>query len=171
MSDKGIFRPFCTPSSFPRQKLLSIIGWKKWNTGPPFNSSYASVNRVSIDSDNGLSPIRRQVIIWTNAGLLSFGSLGTNCSEIVIKIRNFSFMKMHLKISSAKWRPFCPGGDVLTKTSLSRHQHKTRAWIGDYNFTKEWDVITDQCPNFNVGLKPPLYLGQGLVFSFSIEQI
>ena len=24
--------------------------------------------------------------------------------------RNFSFTKMHLKLSSAKWRPFCPGG-------------------------------------------------------------
>ena len=35
-------------------------------------------------------------------------------SEIVIKIPNFSFTKMHLKISSAKWRPFCPGGNELT---------------------------------------------------------
>ena len=25
-----------------------------------------------------------------------------------------SFTKMHLKISSVKWRPFCPGGDELT---------------------------------------------------------
>ena len=30
------------------------------------------------------------------------------------KIQNFSFMKMHPKASSAKWRPFCPGGDELT---------------------------------------------------------
>ena len=27
-------------------------------------------------------------------------------------------MKMHLKMSSAKWRPFCPGGDELTHWSL-----------------------------------------------------
>ena len=33
--------------------------------------------------------------------------LGTNFSEIRIKIHNFSFMKMNLKVSSAKWRPFC----------------------------------------------------------------
>ena len=33
-------------------------------------------------------------------------------SEILIKIQNFSLTKMHLKISSAKWRPFCPGGGV-----------------------------------------------------------
>ena len=32
---------------------------------------YASDNLVSIGSDTGLSPIRRQAIIWTNAWLLS----------------------------------------------------------------------------------------------------
>ena len=31
-----------------------------------------------------------------------------------MKIQNFSFTKMHLKISSAKWRAFCEGGDALT---------------------------------------------------------
>ena len=41
---------------------------------------YASVNRVRIGSDNGLSPIRRQTIIKTNAGLLSIESLKTNFS-------------------------------------------------------------------------------------------
>ena len=62
---------------------------------------------------NGLSPIRCQTIILTNAGLLSIGPLGTNFSEILIKIQNFSFTKMHLKITSVKWRPFRPGGDEL----------------------------------------------------------
>ena len=38
------------------------------------------------------------------------GLLGTNFSEILIEIENFSFTKMHLKISSAKWWPFCPKG-------------------------------------------------------------
>ena len=32
---------------------------------------------------------------------------------MLIKIQTFSFMKMHLKISSAKWRPFRIGLDVL----------------------------------------------------------
>ena len=31
-----------------------------------------------------------------------------------MKIQNFSFTKMHLKISTVKWQPFCPGGDELT---------------------------------------------------------
>ena len=32
--------------------------------------------------------------------------------------RKFSFMKMHFKLSSVKWRPFCPGGDELTYRGL-----------------------------------------------------
>ena len=66
-----------------------------------------------IGSDNGLSPGRRQAIIWTNAGMLLIGPLGTNVSEIFIEIYTFSFSKMHLKMSSGKWRPFCLGLNVL----------------------------------------------------------
>ena len=62
---------------------------------------YASVNWVRIGSDNGLSPVRRQAITWTNADLLSFGPWGTNFSGIRIEI-HFSFMKTHLKMSSFK---------------------------------------------------------------------
>ena len=68
---------------------------------------------VIIGSDNGLSPGRRQAIIWTNAGLLSIGTLETNFSEIPIELQTFSFKKMHLKMSSGKWRPFCLGLNVL----------------------------------------------------------
>ena len=35
-----------------------------------------------IASDNGLSPGRRQAIIWTNVGILLIGPLGTNFNEI-----------------------------------------------------------------------------------------
>ena len=31
---------------------------------------YAAVNYATIGSDNGLSPVRRQTIIWNNAGIL-----------------------------------------------------------------------------------------------------
>ena len=68
-----------------------------------------------IDSDNGLLPGRHQAIIWTNAGILLIGPLGTNLNEILIEIVTFPFMKMHLKMSSAKWRPFCLGLNVLTR--------------------------------------------------------
>ena len=44
-------------------------------------------------SDNGLSPGRRQAIIWTNAGILLIGPLGINFSEILIKINTFHSRK------------------------------------------------------------------------------
>ena len=44
---------------------------------------------------------------WTNVGLLSIGPSGTYFIEISIKIHKFSFMKMHSKMPSAKWRLFC----------------------------------------------------------------
>ena len=71
---------------------------------------YASVNCVSIVVGNGLPPVRRQAITWTNADLLSIGPLGINSSEILIKMLNFWFMKIDLKMRSAKWWPFCRGG-------------------------------------------------------------
>ena len=69
---------------------------------------------IIFGSDNGLSPDRRQAIIWTNAGLLLIGHLGTNFSEILIEILTFSFKKMRLKVSSAKWRLFGLGLNELS---------------------------------------------------------
>ena len=43
-------------------------------------------NLTIIGSDNGLSPERRQAIIWTNAGILLIPTLGTNFSEILGEI-------------------------------------------------------------------------------------
>ena len=43
---------------------------------------YALVNLICIGSGNGLTPVRRQAITWTNAGLLSIEPLETNVSEI-----------------------------------------------------------------------------------------
>ena len=66
-----------------------------------------------IGSDNGLSPERRQAIIWTNAGILLIGPLGTNFSEIVIEIQTFALKKIRLKMSSAKCCLFRLGLHVL----------------------------------------------------------
>ena len=47
---------------------------------------YMCVSKLtSIGSDNGLSPAQRQAIIWTSAGILLIGPLGTNFSEILRK--------------------------------------------------------------------------------------
>ena len=63
-------------------------------------------NLAIIGSDDA----RRQAIIWNNAGILL---IGTKFSEILIRIQTFAFTEMHLKVSSAKWRPFCLGLNVL----------------------------------------------------------
>ena len=90
-----------------------------------------------IGSDNGLSPGQRQAIIWVNAGVLLIGPLGTNFSEISIEIYTFSFKKMHFKMSSWKWRPFCLCLNVLIAPNhyLDRckyidqyHRHMVIAW-------------------------------------------
>ena len=72
-------------------------------------------NPTIIGPDNSLSPGRHQAIIWTNAGILLIGPWGTNFSEILIGIHTFSFKKIHLKMSSAKWRPFFLGLNVFNR--------------------------------------------------------
>ena len=57
-------------------------------------------NLTIIGPDNGLSPGRRQAIIWTNAGTLLIRPIGTNFSEMLIEIHTFSFKKMHVKMLS-----------------------------------------------------------------------
>ena len=77
--------------------------------------THICVSKITIiGSDNGLSPDRRQAIIWTNAGLLLIGPLGINFSETLVEILNFSVKKMRLKVSSAKRRPFCLGLNELS---------------------------------------------------------
>ena len=78
-------------------------------------------NLSIIGPDIGISPGRRQAIIWTNAGILLIGPWGTNFSEILIGIHTFSFKKIYLKMSSAKWRPFCLSLNVLTHWGRVTH--------------------------------------------------
>ena len=83
---------------------------------------------TTIGSDNGLSPGRRQAIIWTNAGILLIGTLGTNFTEILSEIHAFSFKKIHLKMSMA--------------ANLSRPQY-----VKQVLFNLEWpihDVVTNR---------------------------
>ena len=76
--------------------------------------THTCVSKLTIIvSDNGLSPGRRQAIIRTNAGILLIRPVRTNFSEILIEIHRFSFKKIHFKMSSEKWWPFCLGLGVL----------------------------------------------------------
>ena len=91
-----------------------------WGEFVPFLTHWGRVTHICVNkvtiigSDNGLAPGRRQAIIWTNAGIFLIGPLGTNFSEILIEIDTFSLKKMRLKMSSATWRPFCLGLNVLS---------------------------------------------------------
>ena len=71
-----------------------------------------------IGSDNDLTPGWCQAIIWTNAGILLIWPLRTKFSEILMEIHTFSFKKMHLKMLSGKWRPFCLSLNVLTASTV-----------------------------------------------------
>ena len=55
-----------------------------------------------IGSDNGLSPGRRQAIIWTNAGILLISPQGRNFNEILIEI-----WKCRLRNGIHLYRPQC----------------------------------------------------------------
>ena len=83
-------------------------------------ATHMCVSKLTIiGSDNGLSPGRRQAIIWTNAGILLIGPLGTNRNEILIEIQTFSLKKIRLKMSSAKCCSFRLGLNVLTLIHVS----------------------------------------------------
>ena len=92
-------------------KFCVVNGLSHWG-----RMTHSCLSKLSIiGSDNGLSPGRRQAIIWTNAGILLLGTRGTNFNDILIKIHEFSFKKIHLKMSFGKWRPSCLGLNVLYK--------------------------------------------------------
>ena len=76
-----------TPNSSPMAHL-TLTHWGQ--------VTHICISKLTIvGSDNGLSPGRRQAIIWTNAGILVTGPLGTNFSEILIELHTFSFTKMY----------------------------------------------------------------------------
>ena len=91
---------------------LTHLGWV----------THICVSKLTIiASDYGLAPGRHHAIIWSSAGFFLIGPLGTNISDILIRIHTFSLKKMHLKILPGKWWPFCLGINVLMSilTSLS----------------------------------------------------
>ena len=128
---------------------LEIVYCHLWSVGNDHHLTHSGrvthicvSNLTIIGSDNGLSPGRRQAIIWTNAGILITGPLGTNFSEILIEIYIFSFKKMHLKMSYGKWWPFCLSLNVLK-------------YVRDVTWTL-WSfksLVTELC----LGIKDPHY--------------
>ena len=71
----------------------SILKFTLWLTHLG-RDTHICVSELTINgSDNGLSPGRRQAIIWTNAGILFIEPIRTNFSETVIEIDTFSLKK------------------------------------------------------------------------------
>ena len=93
--------------------------------------------------NNGLSPWRRQAIIWTNAEILLFGPLGTNFIKITIGIQTFLFKKIRSKISSGKLRPFCLGLNVLRSTYYQWSDPKIDGWNSSHYVTAWFEVVND----------------------------
>ena len=105
---------YCYDTMSVVRESMAILLLNHWG-----QVTHICVGKLStIGSDNGLLPGRHQAIIWTIAGILSIIPLGTNFIEILIWIQTFSFKEMHLKVASAKWKPFCLGLNVLNQLIL-----------------------------------------------------
>ena len=78
-----------------------------------------------IDSDNGLVSGRCQAIIWINAGI-NWTLWEQTSVKSLIKLYIFWFNKMHLKLLSGNWQPFCLGLNVLTPLSINSSPLQTR---------------------------------------------
>ena len=94
---------------------------------------------ASTGSDNGLSPGRRQAIIWTIAGILSIGPSGTNFCEMSVDIYTLLSKNNTSKMSSGEagqfvFAPICKSS--LTGTWailwLARWKWCNSKWYG-YN--------------------------------------
>ena len=79
---------------------------------------------ISIGLDNGLSPGRRQAIIWINAEILLIPPLVTNFSEILTELYTFSFMKIQLKMSSGN------GGHFVSASMIQIYRNSL--WVASY---------------------------------------
>ena len=117
----AVFIPAPLPHCPLRCFVLTKISLTHW-----VRVTHICVGKLTIiGSNNGLSPGRRQAIIWTYAGMLLISPLGTNFNEILIEIHTFSFKNIHLKMSSGKWPPFCLGLNVLIHMGVDREDMPT----------------------------------------------
>ena len=127
-------------------KIAAILSQPQCVNSSRPSDAYMSSKLTIIASDNGLSPGRRQAIIWNNDGILSIGLFGTKFSEILIEILTFSFKKVHLKVLSVKWWPFCIDLNVLRDiqaTQLQRPQSDFKANLYKFgDFQISWGLLS-----------------------------
>ena len=82
-------------------------------------------------------PVGHQAIIWTKAVSLSIGPSGTNFSQITFEIQTFSFKKMHFKMSSRKYWPFCLNLSVLNELCWLTHIY----WAKQHFFSPHYNAV------------------------------
>ena len=91
--EENCYRSWDVLYSWGARYISLMLAWKiliNWG-----RVTHISVDKLTIiGSYNGLSPERRQAIIWTNAGIWLIGPLGTNFSGILIEIQTFSLKKI-----------------------------------------------------------------------------
>ena len=98
-----------------------------------------------IGSDNGLSPGRRQAIIWSNAGILLIGPFGTNFRDILIEIHIYFFREDALEIVVRKLvtilsRPQCVKHPIASHRFFGLVKTSTclcKTW-SPLEFNREW---------------------------------
>ena len=134
------------------------------------------INLIIIGSDNGLSPDQHQAIIWTNAGILSIGPLGTNFSEILIEILTFSFKKMCLKVSFAKRRPFCLSLNVLI-SEKTPHILSSQHAIDSFTIPlhspngRQMGLMVELLPHHGLIITYPVKCGKKLIIHFQTSMV
>ena len=159
----SMYVPFETYRHFRWRIIVVLTHWGR--------VTHICVGKLTIiGSDNGLSPGRRKATIWTNAGILLIEPLGTKFSEILIGIQIFSFTKMLLKKSSAKWRPFCLGLNVLTQSPTALvFVDITGAHKLNWKYVETWLFVTasEQWPPGKISRVHTMTLSNGNIFCFT----
>ena len=84
----------------------------KWQCYLLFSTHWGRATHISVS---------KLPIVDSDNGMLLIGPMGTKFSEVLIKLCTFSFQKMHLKMSSGKWRSFCLGLNVSKVTTDPDH--------------------------------------------------
>ena len=95
-------------------------------------------NLIIMGSDNGLSPGRRQAIIWTNAGILLIGIIGTNCSEIS------KFKHCHSRNCIWKFR-LRNGGHFVSASMCQTNQMNTFLIIHRFTHVGLPNIMVSSC--------------------------
>ena len=99
----------------------------------------ASVNKAIIGSDNGLSPVRHHYL--NQCRIIVNWNPEANFNKIQIKIWNFKFNDIHMKMPSANWRSFRTGLNVLTHCSLVTPYGDLELMAPSHYLTQCWRII------------------------------